>query len=113
MHLEHDRREIDPSNFSICIRWAINKVLFGIQPIACSRSDPTTPALALIGAGLANRLYRQTLQFRAVAIATDARKTRIDDKTNVWHRQRRFRYISRKHNASFAALRIEHAALIR
>ncbi len=55
-HLQDDRREVGPQDFRIGEFRAPEEILFAVQPHADARLDPSATALALVGAGLGNRL---------------------------------------------------------
>ncbi len=97
-HLQNDRSKVGAKDFRIGEFRPAEKVLLAVQPDADPRFDPSTSPLALVGAGLGHRLDRQPLHLGAVAVATDARRTRIDHVADAGHGQRGFSDVGRQHD---------------
>ena len=90
---------------------ARGEVVFGIQPIADAGGDAAAAALALVGAGLADRFDVQAVELAARAVALHPRQAGIDDVADARHGQRGFRDIGRQHDAP-ARARVEHLVLV-
>src|SRR5690606_34853269 len=77
--LQDHRRQVGTQYFRIGERCAPLKVELAVEPHTDARSKAAAAPLALLGAGLRDRLDRQPLQLRAKAVAADARQPGIDD----------------------------------
>src|SRR5690606_31175917 len=59
-----------------------------IQAVAHALGHASAATLALVRAGLADRLHVQAVDLRARAVALDPRVARVDDVADAGHRQR-------------------------
>src|SRR3546814_4446289 len=76
----------------------------------CS-SDLPASALALVGAGLADRLDVQAVELETRAVALHARQSRVDDIVDARHRQRGLGDVGRQHDAPLRT-QVEHPVLV-
>ncbi len=97
-HLQDHRRQVGTQDFRIGEARPAEEILLAVQAHADARLDPPATALALVGAGLGNRLDGQALHLGAVAVAADARGAAVDHVTNAGHRQRGFRHVGGQHD---------------
>ncbi len=110
-HLQDDAREVRPQDLGVGELRAGREILLRVQPDADAVGDTATPAGALTGGGLRDRLDRQTLHLRALAVARDARGAGVDDVADARHRQRRLGDVRRQDDAS-PVVRGEDAMLL-
>ena len=75
------------------------EVLLGVQPDADAVGDAAAAALALVGAGLRDRLDRQPLDLGAVAVAADAGGAGVDDVLDARDGQRGLGDVRGQHDA--------------
>ena len=89
---------------------ARSEIFFVVQPHAHARSHPPATARALVGGGARDFFDLQQLHLVAVAVAVNARETRINHVTNARHGKRGFCHVGSEHDAP-VAMRLEHAIL--
>ena len=77
-HLQDDGRQGGTQDLGLGELWAGQEVVLGVQPDADAVAGAAAAALALVRRGLRHRLDRQALHLGAVAVAGDARGTRVD-----------------------------------
>ena len=82
-----------------------------VQPVASAFADAAAAALALVGAGLADRFDVQPVELAARAVALDPGQARIDHVADARHRQRGFGDVGRQHDAALGA-GVEHPVLV-
>ena len=110
-HPQDHARQRGAADFRIGEARTRLEIGFRIQAIARARRDAPAAALALVGAGLADRLDVQAIEFLPRAVTLHAREARIDDRVDARHRQRGFGDVGREHDAPLRA-GIEHAVLV-
>ena len=87
------------------------EVGFGIQAVADAGGDAPAAALALVGAGLRDRLDVQAVELLPRAVALDPRRARVDHVADARHGQRGLGDIGGQHDAALRC-RDEHAVLV-
>ena len=110
-HLQDDRGQAGAQDLGFGEGRAIGETFFVVEADADARSDPAATAGALVGRGPRHRLDRQPLHLQPMAVARDARRARVDDVANAWHRERGLGDVGGQHDAP-AAVRLEDAVLL-
>ena len=90
---------------------AREEIGFRVQADAGARRDAAAAPLALVGAGLRDRLDVQAVELLPWAVALDPGQARIDHVVDARHRQRGFGHVGRQHDAPLRA-GVEHAVLV-
>ena len=103
--------QVGAQNFRVGKLRARQEIVFRIETNADPFRHAAAATLTLISRRLGNRLDRQALNFGAVAVAADARRTRVNHIFNARYGQRGFGHVGRQHNAA-PAVRLEHAVLL-
>ena len=103
--------QVGPQNLRIGKLRARQEIVFRIETNTDPFRHAAAAALTLISRRLGNRLNRQALNFGSVAVAADARRTRVDHVFNARYGQRSFGHVGRQHDAA-PAVRLEHAVLL-
>ncbi len=109
-HLQDHRGQIGTQDLRIGKGGTRQEILLIIQTDADTVGDTSTPPLTLIGGGLRDRLNRQALYLRSIAITANSCSTGIDNVFNSWHRQRGLCHVSRQHDAP-SAMGVKHTVL--
>ena len=86
-HLEDDRGEVGAQDLGVGEGRASLEVVFGVEPDRDAVGEPPAATRALVGRGLADRLDRQTLHLRALAVTRDACGSGVDDVADAGHGQ--------------------------
>ena len=102
-HLQDDRRKVGAQNLGLHELRPRVEVLFGVEPNRNTVTRSTGTPGALIGAGLADRFDRQSLNLCARAVTTDARRSRIDDIADAGHSQTGFGDVGGQHDPASRA----------
>ena len=102
-HAQDHAGQRGAADFRIGVARPRLEIGFGIQPVAGARRDASAAALALVGAGLADRFDVQAVELLPRAVALDAREAGIDHVVDARHRQRGFGDVGRQHDAALAA----------
>ncbi|MCW0379314.1 hypothetical protein NB697_002160 [Xanthomonas sacchari] len=87
------------------------KIRLGVQPVADALGDAAAAALALVGAGLRDRLDVQAVELLPRAVALDPGIAGIDHVADAWHRQRGLGDVGGQHQAPLWA-GVEHPILV-
>ncbi len=88
-HLQDDRGQVGAQDLRVGELRPGEEVVLGVQPDADAVGDPAASPLALVGAGLAHRLDRESLHLGAVAVPGDSRGARVDHIPDAGHGERR------------------------
>ena len=110
-HLQDNGRQVGAQNFRVGKLLARQEIIFGIETNTDPFRHAAAAALTLVGGSLGDRLNRQPLDLRAVAVAADARRARVDHVFDPRYGQRGFRHVGRQNDAS-PAVRLEDAVLL-
>ena len=102
-HAQDHAGQRGATDFRIGVRRARRKSASEYRRKQMPGRDASAAALALVGAGLRDRLDVQAIELLPRAVALDARAARIDDVMDARHRQRGFGDVGREHDAALAA----------
>ena len=97
-HLQDHRREAGPQDLRVGEARALLEVLLGVEPDRDAVAGTPAATLALVGAGLADRLDRQPLDLQARAVAGDPRGAGVDHVVDAGNGQRRLGDVGRQHH---------------
>ncbi len=110
-HLQNNRGQIGAQDFRIGKGRTAQEIVFGIEPYADPFRHAPATSFTLIRGGLRNRLYRQALHFRAIAVAADTRRAGIDNVFDARYGQRRFGDVGCQHDTP-PAVRLKYPVLL-
>ena len=110
-HPQDHAGQCGAADFRVGVGVARQEIGFRINAVAGARRDAAAAALALVGAGLRDRLDVQAVEFLPRAIALDPRIARIDHEMDARHGQRGFGDVGRQHDPPLRA-GIEHPVLV-
>ena len=110
LHAQNDGCQIRTHDFRIGVVRASGPIVFVVETNADAVGHASATAGALIGRSLAHGFNQQLLDLVAIAIALDARKSRVNHIPNAGNRNRRFGHVGSQHNAPDAAA-FEHSLL--
>ncbi len=99
-HLQDDGGQVGAEDLRVGELGAGEEVLLRVQPDADAVRGTAAAALALVGAGLADRLDRQPLDLRAVAVAGDPGGARVDHVLDAGDGQRGLGDVGGQHHAA-------------
>src|SRR5258706_377197 len=111
LHPQDDVGERRAQHFGIGERRARVELLLGVEADAYPARDPAAAAGALLGRSLGDVFDAQLLDLAAVAVALQARETRVHHVADPGHGERGLRDVGREHDAP-AAVRLEYALLL-
>src|SRR5258706_5455164 len=111
LHPQDHVGERRAQHFGISERRARVELLLGVEADADPARDPAAAAGALLGRSLGDVFDAQLLDLAAVAVALQARETRVHHVADPGHGERGLRNVGREHDAP-AAVRLEYALLL-
>ena len=97
-HLQQDGGEVRPQDLRVGELGTAVEVVLGVQPDRDAGAQPPAPARPLPRRGLADRLDRQPLHLRAMAVPGDARRPGVDHVPDARNRQRRLGDVGGEHD---------------
>src|SRR3546814_10698497 len=110
-HPQYHAGQRRAADFRIGLHRARLEVGLRIDPVAGAGRNAPASALALVGAGLADRLDVQAVELETRAVALHARQSRVDDIVDARHRQRGLGDVVRQHDAPLRT-QVEHPVLV-
>ena len=110
-HLQDHRGQVGPLDLRLGEPGPGLEVLLGVEPDADAVGGTPAAALALVGAGLRDRLDRQPLHLGPGAVAGDPRGAGIDHVPDAGHGQRGLGDVGGQHDPP-AGVRREHLVLL-
>ncbi|MGX1243426.1 hypothetical protein RKD46_004530 [Streptomyces pseudovenezuelae] len=110
-HLQDDGGEVRPQDLGVRELRAGVEVLFAVQADADAVGGTAAAALALVGAGLRDRLDGQPLDLGAMAVAGDAGEAGVDDVLDARDGEGGLGDVGRQNDPA-PGVRLEHAVLL-
>ena len=111
--MQHHRRQVGAQDFRVGKRRSQVEIGLAVESDTDTGGDPAAAPLALVGAGLGHRLYRQPLHLGAKTVTTDTRHPGVDHIPDPGNRDRGLGDVGRQHHP-YAPARggVEHAILL-
>ena len=110
-HAQDHPGERSAPDLRVGIGRARGEISFGIQPVADARRDAAAAPLALVGAGLTDRLDVQAVEFLPRAVALDPGQARVHHVVDPRHGERGLGHVGGQHDPSLRAW-VEDAVLV-
>ncbi|GAA3301218.1 hypothetical protein GCM10020295_43960 [Streptomyces cinereospinus] len=110
-HLQDDARQVRPQDLRVRELRPGEEVLLAVQADADAVAGPAAAALALVGAGLGDRLDGQALHLGAVAVAGDPGEAGVDDVLDARDGEGRLGDVGRQNDPA-SGVRLEDAVLL-